>query len=450
MPPPSIAIIGAGPAGLSLANLLAASVPTAHVTIFEHSASAKARHKQGGTLDLHGDAGLLALTRMGLRSEVRPYLRYDGEALIIADLNGCELISLASQAPPPDDQDDEKSRHIRPEIDRERLVDILLHGLGEEKVQWGKHLKTIDTSTNILHFQDGSTAGPFDLVAGADGAWSKVRHVLTPVMPQYSGICGIEAHVPTPSKYPRVDKLVGRGSYFSFSGGRSVMAQRMGDASLKAAVYFRRPEAWIDGLVGDSLSTNPVNKEALRTKILQEELHEWCPAIREIIEVADLNVKWKLYELPLGTTYPHKEGYTLIGDAAHLCTPFAGLGVNAAMLDALQLADAISEAINSNTSLDDAIRSYEEIMFPRARSVQEKTNINKIGGFAEDAPLGFLIGNMKEVAKEVGWPLDGGVLYFLPISRVLTSIFWLKSCFTSVRRSVSRSVWGEKSFREGS
>ena len=50
---------------------------------------------------------------------------------------------------------------------------------------------------------------------------------------------------------------------------------------------------------------------------------------------------WNLYELPVGHTFEHKQGYTLISDAAHLMTPFAGKGVNAGMKDALELSSTI-------------------------------------------------------------------------------------------------------------
>jgi 2-polyprenyl-6-methoxyphenol hydroxylase-like FAD-dependent oxidoreductase len=40
---------------------------------------------------------------------------------------------------------------------------------------------------NEIELQFGDSKQTFDLVIGADGAWSKVRKLLTDVKPQYSG-----------------------------------------------------------------------------------------------------------------------------------------------------------------------------------------------------------------------------------------------------------------------
>lgn len=62
----------------------------------------------------------------------------------------------------------------RPEIDREKLKNMLLNSVlklaGEGIVKWGKQLQSIDVADGVLTFKDGSRAGHFDLVVGADGA----------------------------------------------------------------------------------------------------------------------------------------------------------------------------------------------------------------------------------------------------------------------------------------
>lgn len=216
--PQSIAIIGAGPAGLTLARPLQESNVELEVQLFEKDPSPTSRTFQGGSLDLHRRTGLAAIKAMGLRDEFQKHARYEGEELVFAYNNNTEFMRMkeATQVEGFDD---------RPEIDRETLKALLLENVNPESVRWGKHLQKV-RKNGVLSFKDGTTDGPFDLVVGAEGTWSKVTRILADTLPAYSGIGGIESRIVNPNEdFTTVSKMFGRGSYFTFSDGKALMAQ---------------------------------------------------------------------------------------------------------------------------------------------------------------------------------------------------------------------------------
>ncbi|MBP0451087.1 FAD-dependent monooxygenase [Kitasatospora sp. RG8] len=343
---PRVAIVGAGLGGLTCARVLQQHGRS--VTVFEREASADAR-PQGGTLDLHADTGQAALRAAGLLDRFHALARPEGEEWRVLDFADAAL--LTHQGPSADGG--------RPEIDRGQLRGLLLDSLTEGTVRWDRAVTGVTPLTDgtcRLLFGDGTTQD-FDLVVGADGAWSRVRPALSHAGPGYTGVTFVETgfdHCDT--RHPDLARLVGNGSMLVKGAGRSLVAQRNSNGHIRAYIAFRAPQDW-HLAAGIDLD----DRRAVRTHLL-EMFDGWDESLRYVLRNNDSGfVNRPLFVLPAPHTWEHVPGVTLLGDAAHLMPP-VGLGANLAMLDGSDLAHALV----TEPGVDDAVRAYEGIMLPRS------------------------------------------------------------------------------------
>ncbi|KAL2871511.1 FAD-dependent oxidoreductase [Aspergillus lucknowensis] len=391
---PRIAIIGGGPAGLTLGLLLHKhNIP---FTIFElrQKPTDDELAKPSGMLDLHAESGLAALRECGLYNKFHQLTGECSEAQKVSDKDGNILYS------------DEGEQSERPEISRHALTKLLFSHLPPHTITWGYKLLSAASSTTpngnevVLDFgPHGKQA--FDLVVGADGAWSRVRSLLTDVKPHYSGTQYITATIPQiTSKYPHLAELIGRGSFFALGLRNGVMSQRGPQDSARISSFF----SLLDENFPSSSGLASYTAAEACDKLLSDDalLGRWGPTIKQLVAVA-LNEETEgkpgalldikpLYTLPVGASWEHKANATLIGDAAHLMCPWAGEGVNLAMWDSLLLAHtiirahgAVGEDIDSfiNT-LDPLLAEFEADQAARTKEKAEETYANGQMLFGED------------------------------------------------------------------
>lgn len=333
----SIAIIGGGLGGLTLARVL--HINGIKAMVFEAEDSPLAR-KQGGMLDIHENNGQVALKAAGLYDKFLELIHHGAQATRVLDKDGTLLM-----------EDPDDGTGGRPEVLRGELRRILLESIPVDSIKWGHKVSSVASLGNGKHsvtFINGSTITT-DLLVGADGAWSKVRPLVSKEIPEYTGTAFIETYLSDSDNLHRPSAIaVGTGSMFAVSPGKGISAHREPNGVLHTYVQINKPKEWLENI--------DVTKVA-------NEFEGWAPELRALITNGETApVVRPIHALPVHHKWERVPGVTLLGDAAHLMIP-SGEGANLAMFDGAELGMFLAAHPND---VEAALTAYEKELFPRS------------------------------------------------------------------------------------
>lgn len=352
-----IAIIGGGPGGLILARLLQLQV--ANISVYERDLNKNAR-VQGSPLDLHEESGLAAIKEANLLEEFKNnFLPGADKKKIVNERAEIFFSDHESKV-----EEDFCNEYFRPEIDRGVLRKILLESLQPETVGWDSQYVSMEEQNKgwLLHFKNGNSVYA-DIVIGADGANSRIRPYITNIKAFYSGITMLEGNIyDAKNVAPHISGLLNGGKIMAFGNKKNILMGQKGNGEIGFYVSFKADENW---------AANSGLDFSDQTQLLEwfkKEYAEWSNIWHELFENTAIPfIPRPIYCVPLDQTWESLPNLTMLGDAAHVMPPFAGEGVNMAMLDALELSKYLTS--DKYATVHEAISFYEINMRYRASLV---------------------------------------------------------------------------------
>ncbi|MGE0717980.1 MAG: FAD-dependent monooxygenase [Alphaproteobacteria bacterium] len=231
----------------------------------------------------------------------------------------------------------------------------------------------------VARFADGSSE-PADLIVGADGFRSKVRALLAPAaVPRYAGYVAWRGLVPETALTPEF-RASGFDEYcFCFPPGGQFIGYPVGGADDSIEPGHRRYNfLWYrhvpDGAPLTDLLTDasgrthdysippPLIRPDLVRRLAQDAARDLPGPLADTVALAHHPMLQPIYDVQ--SERIAFDGVALIGDAAFVARPHAGIGV----LKAGEDAQALANALAGDTPVAEALRRFEAERLPSGRA----------------------------------------------------------------------------------
>jgi 2-polyprenyl-6-methoxyphenol hydroxylase-like FAD-dependent oxidoreductase len=352
-----VAIIGAGPVGLTMAKLLQQN--GINVTVYERDQNPQTRI-WGGTLDLHKGSGQDALEKAGL---LQSYYNIALPMGIIMTNEQCKTITLRTP------------QYDNPEINRNDLRRIILESLSKDTVVWDRKLTALSTKNGkwLLHFENEMDEVA-DFVIGANGGMSSVRKYVTDNEVEETGTFIIQGDVQQPEiNCPEFYQLCNGNRLMTAFQGNLFVANPKNKDMLSYGIIFKKPEEFET----DSNKLDFKNTKSI-ANFLSKRFSDWNESYHDLFNSTSFFVGLPTRKIGLDKPWKNDRPLpiTLIGDAAHLMPPFAGQGVNIGLVDTMVLSDNLTNG--KFETIEAAIKDYEQKMFIYAKEAQSESSKNEI------------------------------------------------------------------------
>ena len=337
-----IVVIGAGIGGLAAARALA--LRGADVTVVEQS---EAIREVGAGLQVSPN-GAAVLRGLGLDPAA---IGQPGRAINLLDRSGRRALrmELGSQAAGQD-----SGYYFCHRAD-------LICALAESARAAGARIRLLQKVDEVTPGTDPEiricNTARFrpDLVIGADGLHSRLRHaMLGDGKAKFTGQVAWRALIPA-EKAPAPEVRLFMGP------GRHLVSYPLRGGTLINLVGIEERRAW----AADSWSQQDDPRNMRRA------FAGFCPEVREMLDRVTTCHLWGLHRHPVAPQWV--SGHTaLLGDAAHPTLPFLAQGANLALEDAWVLAESLGTAGEISTGL----ARYQDARAPRCRRAIEAANRN--------------------------------------------------------------------------